>query len=508
MRKKATLLNSIAGLVNRIVTIIFVFLVRHYFVQSLDVEYLGLEGFFSNVLGLFSLVDLGFGAAISFDLFEPLHKNDREQISSIMALYKKLYICVGIVIFVLSVCFTPFILNFIKDNTIPGDTIRLNFLVYAFGVSVSYFFSYKRTLLYARQKNHIILNIDTGVKIIQSLAQILILLRFENYTLYLMTLVIANVSSNVLVSWVSDKENAYDKSNIIPLQKEYKDKLKRNVIALAVTNVSWQGISSTDNIIISSLVGVIDLAKNANYVTITHSIINVVTSILGGVTASIGDLIAEKNDEKIRTYFDRYFFIYYIVASYASLGVLLVSDKIIEIWVGLGFVLDRRVVIVISINLFLNLIFRPLADYQNYSGCFIYYKPYSIVALIINIVTSILLSLNLGLIGVFLGTTITYSFMIISVASILFRHVFRRGFWGFILNFFVFIIPAVIAYLLLNSIIFLYDGNILMVILFRIISVSIIYFLCVCIVFWKSNLFRFYWHLLPALKKIIREKDN
>ena len=39
--------------------------------------------------------------------------------------------------------------------------IRLYFLIYALGVSVSYFFSYKRTLIFAYQRNHIIMNIDS-----------------------------------------------------------------------------------------------------------------------------------------------------------------------------------------------------------------------------------------------------------------------------------------------------------------------------------------------------------
>ena len=110
MRKTLTLFNGLSGLINRVVSMIFLFCVRHYFTKYLDVEYLGFEGLFSNILGLFSLVDLGLGNAISFNLYEPLHNQDRTLISSIMAVYKKLYLAVGIIIFVLALCFSPFIL--------------------------------------------------------------------------------------------------------------------------------------------------------------------------------------------------------------------------------------------------------------------------------------------------------------------------------------------------------------------------------------------------------------
>ena len=64
MRKKSTLLNSISGLINKVISIAFVFLVRHYFAKYINTECLGLEGLFANILGLFSLVDLGLGNAI------------------------------------------------------------------------------------------------------------------------------------------------------------------------------------------------------------------------------------------------------------------------------------------------------------------------------------------------------------------------------------------------------------------------------------------------------------
>ena len=55
------------------------------------------------------------------------------------------------------------------------------------------------------------------------------------------------------------------------------------------------------------------------------SINNIVATVLGGVSASIGDLIVEGDTVKIKKYFDRYCFIYCIVSSYAALGVYFVS---------------------------------------------------------------------------------------------------------------------------------------------------------------------------------------
>ncbi len=507
MRKTLTLFNGLSGLINRVVSMIFLFCVRHYFTKYLDVEYLGFEGLFSNILGLFSLVDLGLGNAISFNLYEPLHNQDRTLISSIMAVYKKLYLAVGIIIFVLALCFSPFILFFIKDYTLPDNTIRLYFLVYAMSVSITYFFSYKRTLIFALQKNYIVMNIDSVTKIVLSVVQIILLVRFSNYIFYLIAAIVVNFLGNVAISLFLNKENQYDTKNIQPLSESFKNKLKKHVKALAVTNISWQGVSSTDNIIISSMIGVIDLAKNANYSIITMSINNIVATVLGGVSASIGDLIVEGDTVKIKKYFDRYCFIYCIVSSYAALGVYFVSAPLITIWVGKRLVFSQFPVFLIAVSLFLTLNFRPLAEYQNYSGNFVYYKPYSIVAVIINIAASIVFAYFMGISGVFLGTTITYCFMISTVVSILYKKMFKSRQSEYYKKSLINFLPALISFVLLCLLKKYLPDSLILQILLMITFITTIYFLMVILILKKTQDFCFFEKLIKQiLSKVIIKK--
>ena len=44
------------------------FVIRTVFIQTLGVEYLGIDGLFANILNLLSLSELGFGTAISYKL--------------------------------------------------------------------------------------------------------------------------------------------------------------------------------------------------------------------------------------------------------------------------------------------------------------------------------------------------------------------------------------------------------------------------------------------------------
>lgn len=507
MRKKSTLLNSISGLINKVISIAFVFLVRHYFAKYINTECLGLEGLFANILGLFSLVDLGLGNAISFNLYEPLHNNDRNTISAIMSLYRKLYIVICIVVFGLSLCFSPFIVYFIKDSSLPDNDIRLYFLIYALGVAVTYLFSYKRTLIFAMQKNYLVLNVDSVTKIILSLLQIFVIIKYNNYAFYLVLVVLVNFLGNVVISKILDRQDQYDTKTDVKLPQSFINKLKVNVKALAITNVAWQGIASTDNIIISSLVGVIDLAKNANYSTIATSINSIFSVILGGASASVGDLLVEKDPQKIKKYFDRYCFIYVIIAAYAALGVYFISKPVITIWVGSDLIFSEMTVLLIAINIFLTLIFRPLADYQNYTGNFIYYKPYSIIAVLINLVVSIVLGKLIGINGIFIGTTVTYVFMILCVNNILCKHLFNNNMWDFLKHITIAIAPALLSFILLFFCMKLLTGIPILDLILAFFIVTILYFTIVTICLWKNEEFQFFKELICKIIKTRSLKD-
>ena len=63
-------------------------LLKTIFIHTLGQEYVGLNGLFSNVLLVLSLVDLGLGDAIAFELYSPLAKKDNKLILSLMSFYK------------------------------------------------------------------------------------------------------------------------------------------------------------------------------------------------------------------------------------------------------------------------------------------------------------------------------------------------------------------------------------------------------------------------------------
>ena len=144
------------SVLNYIVVNLLKFVVRIVFVRHLSIEYLGINGLFSNILAVLSLAELGVGPAIVYSLYKPLALGDKEVVKSIMKLFRRLYIRIGLVIGALGLCLYPFLDSFIKDKPNIAD-LNYFYLLFLLNTVVSYFWSYQRNLLIADKKLYFVL---------------------------------------------------------------------------------------------------------------------------------------------------------------------------------------------------------------------------------------------------------------------------------------------------------------------------------------------------------------
>ncbi len=75
-RSENLMRNASAGLAATLLSIALAFGVRTVFIATLGIEYLGVNGLFTNVLTVLSLAEAGLGAAVSYRLYEPLARQD------------------------------------------------------------------------------------------------------------------------------------------------------------------------------------------------------------------------------------------------------------------------------------------------------------------------------------------------------------------------------------------------------------------------------------------------
>lgn len=84
------------------------------FIRTLPIEYLGINGLFTNLLAMLSLAELGVGSAIVYSLYKPLAEKDTETVKALMRLFQKTYSGIGIFIIIAGICVLPWLDWFIK----------------------------------------------------------------------------------------------------------------------------------------------------------------------------------------------------------------------------------------------------------------------------------------------------------------------------------------------------------------------------------------------------------
>ena len=128
-----------------------------------------------------------------------------------------------------------------------------------------------------------------------------------------------------------------------------------------------------------------------------------------GVVASIGNLLAEGDKQKIQQIYNVYHFAYFLIASFTSIALfVLLTPFIKDIWLNPEFEIATTLVAVIVFNSYLHFMRQPVWQIQSTAGIFKHYIPFSIIEFVLNLVISIYGAIHFGLLGVFVGTTIAY----------------------------------------------------------------------------------------------------
>ena len=159
MNTNSRLSNSIKnisfGLTAQLLQMILGFVSRTIFIKYLAVEYLGVNGLFSNILSLLSLTELGITSAILYSLYKPLAEKDEKKLAGLVNFFAKVYRNIALVIAVIGLSLIPF-LHQIVDNPpsqLEKDLILI-YLLFLFNTVSSYFLQYKASLLHADQKSY------------------------------------------------------------------------------------------------------------------------------------------------------------------------------------------------------------------------------------------------------------------------------------------------------------------------------------------------------------------
>ena len=277
-RTKNAIVNTIFGSLQKVLQMLLPFVMRSIMLHTLGIGYLGLNGLFTSVLQTLSIAELGIAGAITYNMYLPIARKDTDQVGRLLRLYRILYAVIGLTILLLGAALLPFLPKLISGEVPEDINIYVLYLMYLVSTAMSYsLFSYRSSLLEAHQQNNIISKVNIVTTLIQFILQVICLLLFRNYYLYIMLQFAMQLVNQIIVYFCSRR--LYPEIRPVgKLDKQTISNIFRNVKGLVSGRIAGIILHSSDTIVISMFLGLAVLVVYQNYFFILTAITGIIST--------------------------------------------------------------------------------------------------------------------------------------------------------------------------------------------------------------------------------------
>jgi len=406
-RAEKSIFNAFSSIISQIIIILLNFLTRTVFVHTLSVEYLGVNGLFAGLLTVLSFAELGIGEAMVFAMYRPMKEKNEEQLCRLMNFYKITYRCIASVIGILGVVLSFFINHLVKNKITIDINLQLIFLLYLSNTVVSYLMTYKKSILLVSQKRYIIVSYQLGFSILQLILQVIILKVYKDFVLFLLIQILCTFMGNYAITTGINKKFPFLINGNLSLSKEDRLQILTNVQSLSITKIAGIVGNSTGTIIISKMIGIGVVGLLSNYTLIINGINGLLWALLNGITNSIGDFNVDSTIDRRRIVFDQLYLCSFWVFAVFGISIICLINPFIELWIGNAYILDKLVTFALVLSVFIGGLNYPAYSYRISLGIFKQVNIFYIAYAILNLVLSISWAQSIGLVGVFLATSVS-----------------------------------------------------------------------------------------------------
>lgn len=413
-RVKKSIKNAEVNLVFYFLAIFISFISRKVFLNCLGPDFIGLTGTLSNIIGYLNLAELGIGSCISYFLYKPLQANDHDKIQEILSVFGYLYRIVGLIILcigiVLSISF-PWIFN---NTVLPLSIVYFAFYSLLGSALIGYFINYRQLLLSADQKNYIVSIYTQSANLLKTLLQIYLAYNYKDLYLWVFVEFLFSILACIILNWKINTEYPWLKTNKTmgrSLLKKYPGILT-NTKQIFIHKIKDVILMRSDELFVFMFVSLKMVAYYGNYTLIVSRIGQLFSAILDSINAGIGNLIAEGNKESILKVFWEMITIRHFVAGILCFSTYHFVEPFISIWLGTEYILDRKIVALLSIYTYISAS-RGVVDMYNHAHG-LYSDTWSAwTELLINVSVTIVTGIYWGIIGILLGKIISTSIIIV-----------------------------------------------------------------------------------------------
>lgn len=402
--------NTYINFIFYILYLITSFLTRKTLLDNLGTELIGLSSTISNIVSFLNLAELGIGTAVSSCLYLPLFKKDTDEINNILSTFAYFYRLIGICLLITGVAFSFFINSLFSESNIPLNLILLNYYSFLSITLLSYFCNFKQIIYSADQKQYKIVSLlnvtKIAILILQCLAVKLIdSNKFEYYLLIYLTL---NIAYMLVLQFSIKKEYKWLKVDVSKgklVYKKYTNLVSKSK-QLFFHKISGVILNQTSPVILYYYTTLSAVTLYYNYILIISGVTSLISNIFSGVSGSVGNLVAEGNNNKIIKIYNELNISRIWISSVISIVLYSVIQNLITIWLGSNYILSNKTSLLMILIMYIMMTRSTNEIFLQAYGLFKdIWAP--IAESTINITLSIILGYYWGLEGILTGVLIS-----------------------------------------------------------------------------------------------------
>lgn len=406
-RTKRSFINVSIAVITNFIILFTAFAVQRTLVYTMGGDYNGINSLFSNIVSMMSLADLGIGTAIIYHMYRPVAEDDHDRINSLLDFYKKCYLGISGIIVLIGIAISFFLPALAGDADIH-DNLYLIFALYLVDCLCSYFLACKKSLLYASQMNYMADLIHFGIYAIQNAAQIFVLLTFHNFLLFLIVKSLGKCVANMILSVYIGHKYPYTRTKQVkPLEKETKQDIFLKVRGLLFHKFGKLLVTGCDSLVITGVLGISTMNLYANYHLIIAGISSLLNKIFNTLTNSVGNFLLNSNSENRFDVYKKIDFFNFWCFGCVAVGMYAILQPLILLWMGEDFLFGKVVVLVLTINFYLEGMRDSIISFKEAAGIFHEDRRIPVIEALLNLIISIILAELIGISGVFLGTILS-----------------------------------------------------------------------------------------------------
>ncbi|MGM9700161.1 MAG: hypothetical protein ACI3YX_01895 [Prevotella sp.] len=182
-RTHKSLLNAKVNLLFYFLALIVTFFSRKIFLDHLGADFMGLTGTLQNILGFINLAELGVGTSVSYALYQPIAKSNREEISRIVSVFGCLYRYIGGFVLAAGIVVSVFFPLIFRHTIFELGIIYIAFFSFLCSSLIGYFVNYRSILLSADQRNYVVIACFQTAMLVKLLVQTILV--YYTSSLYL-----------------------------------------------------------------------------------------------------------------------------------------------------------------------------------------------------------------------------------------------------------------------------------------------------------------------------------